>query len=120
MKNSFRFHFVTAFVTLISLFAIPAFAAREISPLVIQRQEDAAEVASSSIRVQGTLTCSMGDSNTGQPCSLRIKDQLSGKTYNLSNENVAMRLYHSGTKNVAILGSYQDAETIRIAKIEPN
>jgi hypothetical protein len=115
-----RFQAQFALLALVqSLFlALPAFAAREGSELVIQRQERAA-ADSKLIRIEGLLTCKMGEVNTGQPCALRLEDAKSGKSFNLNNADAAMRMFQSGSTSVAIEGTYLDAQTISVGKVNP-
>ena len=78
-----------------------------------ERQEMA---ALSQIQVEGPLTCSLGESNTGRSCELSIRDQKTGRTFGLNNDNTAMRLYIQGARTVLIEGKLENANTIAVAK----
>lgn len=102
---------VAVFVAQALLLACPAFAAKgDVMTTATVRQENRTSV----IRIEGTLTCNMGTQNSGEGCALKIREAKSGKTYDLANGNVAMRLFNSGSRNVAIEGSLIDAETISV------
>lgn len=75
------------------------------------------QLRASTVSITGALTCKMGEINTGEACNLKITDSKTGKIFGLANAGDAMRMYNSGTKNVAIEGTVNDNGTISVAKI---
>lgn len=70
-----------------------------------------------SIRIEGLLSCNMGETNTGQSCALKIQENGSGKVYQILNGSAAMHLLSEGKKNVAVEGSLENTETIALSKV---
>lgn len=69
------------------------------------------------IRVEGALICDLANSNSGQTCSLQIVEAKSGRTYSLVPSELSgfmMRMYHSGSKLVAIEGTLAGADAIHV------
>lgn len=89
-----------------------------LSEAMVQRQIDRQETtATNPVRVEGPLSCNLGESNTGQGCELSIRDQKSGRTFALSNNNSAMRLYMQGARVVLIEGKLETPNTIAVSKV---
>ncbi len=85
---------------------------------MIQRQMDRQETtAMNPVRVEGPLSCNLGESNTGESCDLSIRDQKSGRTFALSNNTSAMRLYMQGARVVLIEGKLETPNTIAVSKV---
>lgn len=76
------------------------------------------EKRASKITVAGVLTCKMASENTGQPCELKIHDAKTGKTFSLSQNGEAMKLFQSGTKQVSVEGRFEDAQTIAVSNVQ--
>ena len=101
----------------LSLFPSVAHAVRGdgVGPATIRQ-----ELRASTIKIEGTLSCNLGEKNEGGACTLKFQDSKSGKSYDLSNANDAMRLYMSGSKNVAIEGTFSNnsnGESIQISQV---
>jgi hypothetical protein len=94
--------------------AIPAFAVNHDVNLTTIRQE---ANSSAKVKIIGLLSCKLGVENTGQGCMLKLEEKGTGRIYRLSNAGEAMRLFQSGSKNVAIEGKFSDAETIEIGNV---
>lgn len=95
--------------------ASPAFADRA----GIYRQAMKYEFTPSLIQIEGALSCTMGTNNDGQACDLKILENKTGKVFNLTNNNDAMRLFHSGKRNVKVEGQIDQANTLQVATISP-
>ncbi len=57
------------------------------------------------VKVQGSLSCAMAAENNGQPCTLKIKEDNTGRIFELSNTSQLMRFYQDGVRNVMIEGA---------------
>ena len=112
MKN--KSLFLMGAIVIASAFQLAAFAASRDGNLATVRQMLDTEA---SIKLEGALACNMGTENTGQPCVLQLMEK-SGKTIRLNNSQQAMKLFHSGTKNVAIEGKMGDDNTLQIENIQ--
>jgi hypothetical protein len=77
------------------------------------------ELRSSDMTIEGSLACIERDKNTTDSCSLRINDKRTGKAFNLTNTQEAMKLLHAGQRDVVIQGNLADANTIKIGSINP-
>jgi hypothetical protein len=66
------------------------------------------------VRINGILSCDLGSANTGQACELKLKENGSGRIYNLADSAAAMRLFQDGKKNVQIEGRLAGNETIEV------
>ncbi len=72
------------------------------------------EMRTSLVTIEGALSC---NTENGASCSLRLQELSTGKSYKLRNASSAMKLYNSGTINVAIEGRFRDSDTIEIVSI---
>jgi hypothetical protein len=116
--NKFTFFALTAVLiqaSSMSLGALNAFASHDGSDVTVASLRQ--ERNRSNIKIQGFLSCNMGGENNGQGCALKLKDNTTGKIFNLSNATDAMRLFVTGTKNVAVEGKLADSETLQIASV---
>lgn len=109
-------HLAMALVVQGFFLASPAFANMAETGRVELRQEALAAKAT----FKGTLSCQISGTNDGNPCSLRFKEQASGRIYELNNAGTARKLYNDGAKEVAIVGVVENGSTINIAKVSKN
>ncbi|MCM2323321.1 MAG: hypothetical protein NDJ90_08670 [Oligoflexia bacterium] len=70
-------------------------------------------------RVQGRLSCDLGNRNDGQACQLWLEDTAGRQRYLLTGRFApAMALFHSGTRDVVIEGTFSDASTLEVSRAE--
>lgn len=91
-----------------------AFAREEMNFAAVRQELRAA--ASKNIKIEGNLICDAGTTNDGRACTVTIQENATGRVYNLSGNNDIMRLFHNGTRAVAIEGTLTNGNTIEVAR----
>src|SRR4051812_27653899 len=86
-------------VSVLAFFAAMAFGAPEQSIGSLRQELGTSNPAS--VLVKGRLICDLGAENNGQPCSLRIEEDGTGRVYRLRGADSAMRLYFDGARRAA-------------------
>ncbi len=85
--------------------SVLAWAAREPSdrePAAVNRMQARDVMATTSI--SGTLDCQQKDTNTGEACTLKLTATDTGRIYEISSSDSAMRLYNDGVREVQVIG----------------
>lgn len=85
--------------------SVIGFAAREPNdrePAAVNRMQ--ARDIMQTTAVTGALVCELKPENTGEPCTLKITANNSGRIYEIKDSNTAMRLYQDGIRNVRAEG----------------
>jgi hypothetical protein len=90
-----------------ALLALPAFAYRGGDMTRASLRQELRTTAL--VKLEGALTIDNG--------RLMISDIRSGRSFGLVGAGDAMKLYDSGTRNVAIEGTLADASTINVSKV---
>ena len=86
----------------LSVLAFGAREARDREPAAVNRMQARDIMATTSI--SGTLDCQHKESNTGEACTLKLTASDTGRIYELSGSNSAMRLYNDGVREVQVIG----------------
>ena len=94
--------------------ALPAFAHNDGTGGSMGRYT--ASAANNTLTVKGNLSCDMGSANDGQTCALKIRDNQTGKVWDIANAGEVLKLFHSGVKQVAIEGS-TSSDTIAVIRV---
>lgn len=113
MKRTYSF--ITLAITLMmSASAFAVIGDKDVNNSTVRRdnRED-----SRFVRIQGELLCTYATENNGAPCTIRLKDVKTGKTFDIQNGTQAMEILNRGTKMVSIEGSLMDSSTIAIDRI---
>lgn len=71
-------------------------------PAAVTRMQQNSDRANT--KLKGTLACEQASENTGTACLLKLTEQDTGRVYEIRGSNEAMRLFHDGTRDVAIVG----------------
>jgi hypothetical protein len=103
---------LAATLALGTLAAAPALANdRDVSIAILRQME-----RRNRITVSGELTCTMPETNDGRPCALKFTENGTGRNYELTNADGAMRLYQNGQANVVLEGELRDGDTLAVAE----
>lgn len=111
-KSTALIHFSTVAGLMILINSLPLLARDSTeTALLIHEQKNTPVV------IEGTLSCQMGEQNTGQPCELKILDKESGRSFVLVNSNTALKVYHEGIRDIKVKGFFEDYQTFRIKDV---
>lgn len=114
--NLIRF-IIGAQLGLLTFLSYPAFSSNS-QGITIQEFRVMRKLAErANVRIEGNLICQMGTENNGQNCDLKIQEANTGKIYRVAGNatDSTMRLFHSGTRQVALEGTLAENNTTIIA-----
>ena len=80
------------------------------------RTTDVKDQDPSLVSVTGKLICNLGPENNGQPCSLQIEEEGTGRIYRIHGSNSAMRLYFDGARRASVEGQKNSDSTAILVK----
>lgn len=117
-SNSFSAGKISVLVSILTLvqaagFAVPAFAGKFVDTSLASLRQDRRLATQ---KIEGSLSCTMPETNNGQPCAMKFTDSKTGKTFRVANPDAILRMYHSGVRNVSVEANSIDSETLRIGK----
>ena len=106
---------VTLFIAESLAMTVPAFAHNDGTGGAMARYT--ASTAANTLTVKGNLSCDMGAVNNGETCTLKIRDNQTGKVWDIANAGAVLKLYRDGVKQVAIQGS-TSSDTIAVIRVD--
>jgi hypothetical protein len=68
------------------------------------------------VQVSGRLICDLGTENNGQPCSIKIEEDGTGRVFRLRAADSVMRLYFDGARRATIEGRADRDPTTLVVK----
>jgi hypothetical protein len=86
----------------LSVIAFAGREARDREPAAVTRMQSRDIMETHAI--SGTLICHQNESNTGEACKLQLTETKTGRIYEVSGSNSAMRLYNDGIREVQVEG----------------
>ena len=72
------------------------------------------------VTLKGKLKCDLGSTNSGEACSLLFLDATSGRTFQLTAQEKAMRTYFeasNGSHDVTLQGKVMGVETLEVVDV---